>query len=821
LESAARSCAERIKPLPDTQIIPQSSRAHLRLLWPLLVVLAGLISIYPLFLGRSLAAPQMGGVDLLYDRPPYLPGGSMMRPAFERNSDLGAFAWAWQPWTAVEARAFEAGEMPLWNRYSYAGLALIGQGISQIGDPLHLIPLLGKSSALSWDVQFGLARILFALGCFWAVLRFLDAPRIAAAIGCSSAFIGFFLFRINHAAYFTVCYAPFILVAWLEFIRATRRLTLVASALLLCLASLAVLNAGAIKEGVAVLIILQVTGALLFVCAPMTKNDKLRRLVILLFFAAAGAFFEYPLASAFLETLKNSNTKSDLARAYALPLDLAGGFLDDFLYFRVWIQGFPSLNFALGLCLLWALARAPRLASRSGFIPLLAGMGLAWAFVYGLIPPSLVVKIPFLGHIEHIHEAFSCPLIVLAIAVSGFGLAAMIDDIRTGRWRLPFAICAVLLMAIVGSAILSHPDVKTIDPELRSYDATSVTIPIIISVLTLLTLALPLLAVRFFTNPRPLFAGLFIGIILLALHVRQGLHYATGAARLEHFYLLTPGPRPDYSVPSDSIAWLLKQTRQAPARAIGIGGVLFPGFGATLGLESINGPDPLRPKDVMDLIAAFGLPMEWGWRIHFDDPGAIQRFAPILDFLNVRWLLAWPGASPAPGDLRLHADLDVYERTSAWPRAFFTDRIEHYAKLEDLVARIRRASGPFAALQSSAQTQQAQAQAPARVIAARDYRLRTNGTEFHVDAPGPGLVVLAETLAPGVIATVDGKPVPVLRVDHMYRGIAIDRAGTFDIDFEFAPAYWANAPRAMAIGLIFALFGCALPFATIRPKAGR
>lgn len=778
-----------------------------------LVIVAALISVYPLFFGRSLTAPQINSVALLYTGPPYIPGGSVEAPSFALGSDLGAFAWQWQPWTQIQRQAIDQGQAPLWNRFDYGGLPEIGQGISQIGDPLHIIPLLAHSAAWSWDLQFGLMRVLFALGCFWTVRRLTGAPWVAAAIGASSAFIGFFLFRINHAGYFALCYAPWLFVGWIEIARAKNALRLLAASLLLCLVSLGALNCGAVKDGSATLMIMQVTGLIFFACVPLPPGEKIRRLAIVALFGAAALSIQYPIASAFLSNLAQSRTQSDVALPTTIPLALLGSFFDDFLYYKIALQHLPTLNFALGLCILWALVRVRRLGAQPGFFPILAGMGGSALLIYGVLPQSVIVAIPFIGRIGHIDDTFGIPFIVLGIFLAGFGLAAFIEDIRTRNWRRPFWICATLLIAATAAAILCHA-------ESSALDAADPVMPIILIGMTLCAILLPIFAARFAQAPgKFLIAGTAVVAIVFTLHARQGLQLASGLWRIDH-YLVMPGPRPDYFVPSRSMTWLRAQMAQAPARAIGTQGNLFPGYGAALGIELINGPDPLVPRNVSELLTAFDAPMDWGWRIRFDDLAHLHHFDAMLDFFNVRWIVTPPDMNAGVGDFeqRYSADLAVFERPHAWPRAFFTDQIEHYSNDAELVARIKRANGvPFAAIVGAASTQDAVPAGPV-VVPAADYHLRPNGTDFSIDVPTPGMIVLAETCVPGVVASIDGQTVPVECVDAIYRGVRIDRPGHFHVSFDYDPPYWRRAPLAAAASLGFFILGCGFAFLTGRRR---
>jgi len=88
------------------------------------------------------------------------------------------------------------------------------------------------------------------------------------------------------------------------------------------------------------------------------------------------------------------------------------------------------------------------------------------------------------------------------------------------------------------------------------------------------------------------------------------------------------------------------------------------------------------------------------------------------------------------------------------------------------------------------------------VTPATDYRLTTNTTSFTVAATGPGFIVLSEAYEPDNFrATVDGEEVPIIRVNHAFKGVYVGAAGTYRVAF----AYW---PRGFTMTLV--LFGAGL-----------
>jgi hypothetical protein len=192
----------------------------------------------------------------------------------------------------------------------------------------------------------------------------------------------------------------------------------------------------------------------------------------------------------------------------------------------------------------------------------------------------------------------------------------------------------------------------------------------------------------------------------------------------------------------------------------------------------------------------------------------------VLDFLNVRYYFDAPGgSSESAAGLKLDraADLNVYESPTAWPRAFFSDRLLVYQRPEQLMAEIARGDGrPFAAVQASETAAPLGLAAISRGLAGRkvavayDYRLTSHTTSFEVRASGPGMVVLAESWWPGYPhATVDGRETRVLRVNHVFQGVLIERAGTHRLVFDYRPRHFSRMLWLAAAGLA----GLAVSFA--------
>src|SRR5450759_4053267 len=137
-------------------------------------LLAVVVNCYPVvFCGRSFVSP-LRGMAMVYDWWPPLPGMGPTPQVSNHGSDTAAALIWGVPVGFIESRSLlEHGELPLWNRYGHAGETLIGQAISMLGDPLHLIVIFGHGSAGAWDTKFLAAKFLFCLGFGLLIRRLL------------------------------------------------------------------------------------------------------------------------------------------------------------------------------------------------------------------------------------------------------------------------------------------------------------------------------------------------------------------------------------------------------------------------------------------------------------------------------------------------------------------------------------------------------------------------------------------------------------------------------------------------------------------------
>ena len=209
---------------------------------------------------------------------------------------------------------------------------------------------------------------------------------------------------------------------------------------------------------------------------------------------------------------------------------------------------------------------------------------------------------------------------------------------------------------------------------------------------------------------------------------------------------------------------------------------------AGFGIASIGGAHAAKPKLIQDWI-------EGVYQAALQS-GDLAPLMPWLRLLNVRYLVTQqamnvPGFTPA-----YNGTAHVYELPGWLPRATVVG--------EYVVARPARAI-----LDSVASGHRD----PARVTYLEDdpklvlgpiggaraeivsYRL--NDVTVRVTTPGPALLRLADLWYPDWVATVDGRPAPVLKADYLLRAVPMP-AGTHEVKFIFRT-------RAVQQGLVISI----------------
>jgi hypothetical protein len=800
--------------------------AHPHQAVPIAAAFFVMLSCYPVvFFGKSFISPNNHShTYLLYGEMPTVPGYKDVATDDEKGSDLGATMWQNWPYSVVESKALlKYGELPLWNRYNSCGLPLLGQGISMFADPLQLPILLTGGSSGAWDLKYLLAKWLFAFCLGLCVLQAAKHLPAALIITATAPFIGFFSYRYAHPAFFALCYAPSILLCWFKLIDARPGRETAAWLAAMVLADWTLINSGTVKEAYILLLAMNFCGFLTLVLGHSIVGGKGAKFFQAFFANILFLAIAMPVWWTFFHALRNSLTAYDDGGAWQLQPSLLIGLFDDIFYRQFNADEShldPSLNFFTLLGVLWFLFSPRRADQRCLARGLSITCILALLFVFGIIPPSLIVRLPFLRNILHIDNTFSCIAIVCLLLLAGFGIKAFWSDCQLADFKRTYFRVMILLAGLValylGTTEAAQRSTITLFhigehiPKSNFFWGYSLSLMIAAA-------GTPWLAHwAVMTKRGRTSQAFFLALLFVLFHWRHGMHLATPFDA----YVMNPQRRVDLIADSSPALQLIKNHSTEPARSAGLDSAFFPGYGGAVGVEQIDGPDPLLNKHYRALMDASGVKLLFAtWRYGVIDEH-LQGDLPLFDMLNVRYFLGYMGMKiePAPSLRKVASlDLDVFESERVWPRAFFTDGLVAYEHEAEFIDLLKKSDGtPFAGIPKEELDNQtglaklagtSMPPSNRRTTPATDYVFTNNTTSFKINAPGPGVIVLTEAYVPEDFQVrLNGKPANYFRVNSAFKGLFVPKAGNYVVSYTYWPRYltlsfWvAGAGVAMFLG---------------------
>ena len=773
----------------------------------LTAALATAASCYPvIFCGRSFVSPNSGPTQTLTNLSPEAAPQANEPVEDGRGADTGAMMWAHLPYSVIQHRAiFNSHELPLWNRYTFCGTPLLAQGQSMLGDPLHWIPVAAGGATWAWDVKFCIARLLFSFGTGLAAFAAARRFGVAVLLAFSSSFIGFWAFRFDHAAYFSLCYSPWILLGWLRATQTAGRMW--PWVLALAAANFWELNSGTAKESAMLIAGLNVTGILIVLASSHRCRERLARLGLMLAGIVLFVMLSAPHWMLFLDALRHSWTASATMAFTQLPPDLALGIFDD-LFFAQALPGEivsnPATNFLVLLGCLWAVVDFRRLLADRVFVAILLGGVLPAALAFGIIPAELLTRLKWIGKIGHLANTFSCVLIIHLFVIAAFGLRSLWDRAAGEMARtdmLVATLCAMLLAA------LFVPYVRAIHGASGKMSGFFCAYAVALGA-ALFAMPCIVRRIRFRPSAAAVIAG---GLCLFVFHFRHGLWTDTKFDS----YVANPRTRASLAIVSPSAGIIRTSFEESghPARTAGLGSVLAPGFNIVSGLEHFDGADALVNRWQHELLEQSSVPLGQNRR-SFLDRSTFPRTRSFGDLWNTRFYLGDPAETPREVkgiELVKTLDLDIHVSHRAWPRAFFTDRLAECSSLENFTELLCTGDGkPFAAIvpdaPSDAEPVKPASLAGRIIVAATDYRLTENSTAFTIDAPAAGIAVLGNSFEPGNWrVTLDGNPAECFRVNHAFLGVKVPGAGIHTLRFSYWPRLLTRALWISLGGFMFVL----------------
>jgi hypothetical protein len=614
-------------------------------------------------------------------------------------------------------------------------------------------------------------------------------------VALAAPFLGHFIARFNDAIHFSIVYAPWILVAYGALLRADtmRRAALAATGLLI--ATALVMFSSSPKEAFALLPSLHLAGMMAIAIQTWrasARRQGVRAMALAVAAIAGSALLTAPHWLVFLETLSHAGTAYDRTMfSYAdssQGLALAAG------VFRPGMV-FGGLNPVLAVLMLFGVLRARRWIDHPLAVGCVVVAGCLLAVAFGGVPESVLMRVPLVPQIHHIGSTLLTAVLPFLVMVAAMGAASLSGaGVLSGRVGVVIAVMTGLLLTsgMVLTADLSDPTF--------GFGLTACVWTGVFCYLAMLV-----------AERRGRITTGIAGLAMAGLLLPAGLHLSTGLRPLDAL-LVQPRERAPLTAIPDALAPVVQSTA-GPARVAGVNGVFQGGIPSYGRFEGITGADSLFSPETLLLGKHFDLNYPLSLRAH--NPH-VNPLTPLLDLWGVRWLVV-PTPPSAP------ARLDVIERRSAWPRAFFVDRAEQHADRRAFTQRLRTDSRPFASVhagdeQAGIVTRDLRGLA-AVFAQASDYRLTANTTRFAITAPTAGVIVLNETFWPGVTAMVGEQHTPVFRVNETMRAIAVPQ-GTWQVTFAYRPAMW-NLATALAAGGVTVLLALLLGSRLASPSSPR
>jgi len=777
---------------------------------------ACILANYPiLFFNKSYISPIQGS---LYQGFPTVPSDPRSGVPFDsakkqknnffledfRGSDVGATAWWLGPITYVQYLSiFKNHEFPFWNRFVGCGLPLFEQGQSQITDPLHWIPVIFKSESWAWDLKFFLSKLIFAIGIGILVLEMTESAYAACLVAFSANFLGYYAYRFNHPAVFSLTYAPWLILNWLSFAKTMQKenITLkrtVGDVACYAMLSLFLLSGSAPKESIVLFLGTQSLGLLFFLT---DQKIGIRKKILLPIGVLTGVFLlTAPYWLNFLNFLSKSYTSYDLPSINQFKLTDLAGFFDNVFFLEEYknLRG-PSTNLFILFGLVASLFAFGK-SNKKKLISWMLFMGFA-LIAFGVFPSRILIKIPLINNIQHTGNCFAVAMILFSLILCGHGVAHFIHQPSFAKARILLVFSLIILMSV----ILSYRNAESIFKIHIKFGFQTL---LLICGSCLLAAFFFLWEKKYINSSKTLFC--FLAIAFFVAHFRHGLQLPCGNQTIDSFFG-NPDVRVSFSGRSaalDKLQYLMENSLQ-PSRVIGANEVLFPGFNCRYGLESLIAVDAVRNRAYENMLNMVDYPdMGWGWLrlAHADKIPIIQNG---INMMNVGYVLAQKAVELSGPYKKIECeDLNIWVNQEQWPRAYWTTDILSN-KSETLKAALNRRKRPFAMLQDpDYQKVWGKISIVAKGFAeAHNYKSTGNTTQFSVRANGPGIIVLTETEVTGNWRLlVNGEKREYIMVNGAFKGFVVEEPGVYQVRYTYKPQLLIPSLCIAIVG-VFILLG--------------
>lgn len=749
------------------------------------------------------------------------PHPSVRLSAF-KELDPGAAAWQTEPVFALEHRLLAQGSAPLWNPYVGFGQPLAANMQSQPFYPLAWIVEAHPSiRAYNWYIalRFWVAA-LFAflfLGCY---------VRLWPALGggIAYAFTGYLVIYYDMPELSVEVLVPALLWAIERLVR--RRGPNAVGVLALVVA--ATVLGGMPESAFLAFAFAAAYGVVRVAADPLVRRHGLAIAALGASATVLGALSSSVLTLPFLEFLQRSLSQHATTAGAGLASDswdirLAAIYLAPLIYGPPWNDIFHGFSGHTGIRGYWGVAAAyfalvavwSRIAdlTRARPVPWTPELFFASAAMILLLKrfgSPLVNSIGALpGFVQIYFVKYEEALIGMCVAaLAAFG----IQRFATGRvgHLTPIAAALIILTLLTIDAAIVEPAVVAL-AHYREYFSNAL-------VWALLVFATVLGLGLWTRRSDARFAGqaatLLVTIDLFACYL------------VPMWYIVNEPPPMSLNPLNGAayVAYVQRETRRTHERFLGLDYLLYPEWSSAFGIADVRDLNALYARDYLPFVRTFfpdqGATTEIRDRFpgssitHLDDRLS-RRF---LALSSVRFVAARPGTAvrfDAPAGDRVSPFSVVSETLGArvlryaspLPRVSLYARVVRAANVDVALTRlaapdhdIRRVGVVTVSEPEAAAIVADFASGPDMPAGAgRLERYESDDVVASVDAQTRVLAVLNDTDYPGWRATVDGRAVPIVRANALFRGVEVE-PGHHTIEFRYRP-------RSFEIGFLLTLAG--------------
>lgn len=760
------------------------------------------VSVYPiLFFGKSYDSP-MG--QALLSSPgsinPSIPGFDETQSHYDKfvGNDTGAFAWAIAPNQVAALKSIKKyQEFPYFNKYVGGGIANFAQSNNLILDPLNIFIYIFDGNSWGFDLKFIFSKLIFVLGIFFLTKFITKSDSDSLIIATMSIFIGYFHYRVQHPAIFSITYAPFLLHFWHRFKDSfdNSKYNPITFLSLIVLFNFLVINSGPLKEVSMIALMINLYGAALFLFGKPYYFKKLGEKFLILFILSLSIIlvcsFNFIL---FLDYLSQNFSNYDAPSVTQMPLSYSLGFFNKELL--RYSAGFSSNIFFLFVLVCFFMNIKKYLFSSKTMLAFIFFV-INFSLAYQVIPWQLIIKIPFLNNIFHLWDVFTFPAFLFLILFSANFLVILRNSQFKKNKRL---ILYVFLTYLTLSIFYLYG-------EYINFEKVSDKGAIVI-ILTLFSLLL-----CFYIPKKNIQIKIFIGLICF-INIFANTFHVKPSKFLDNF-LTQPMNRGDYNFHSSSINFIKDKLKNESFRVMGFSDsksshVLFPGFNTRLGIDSVVPVDPIRNPnfnyflDTGDFINS----NNWNWLRLLND-STIIKSRNLIDKLNVKYIISHRGVNLSDYKLeKIHSsDYDVWINKSYWPKSFSTNNVIIYKNEKQLKNLLKIPLKPFALIESNKNNNLAQPSTKYRLAKGYNYHETNNSISFTVDSTKGDIIVVNQNYyKDDYVFQINNEACKYFKVNVYMIGCKVKSEGLQQVTVEYKPKY-ANLSLYLTLSMIvFCLF---------------